>query len=270
MIMRLICTLALLLPIVFGPSPATCGEWQVLPTAKERHFLFADFKHDDGGRLIVMCAKETRLISISFIEPRAKWKPDESITIAARSEMAHVSGDGLVIGPTQIMILQKIDTLTGLAIGPTQLTPNASNWDLLIMVMGVAKDSFTVSARGFIRTFPTANLRKAIEPILQACGHEWSTFVGGPGAPVFDPKTTAPPPSQLANKFLMLLTWRTQPTTNYQVTFDSLESCESARLQVIGDAERMRQELRHDPDPELGRLQSMQILVSALCLVPRR
>jgi hypothetical protein len=111
--MRLIYTLALLLPILLGASTAICGEWELLPTPKEWPFLFADFKQDDGGRLIVMCAKEARLISISFVEPRAKWKTEESITIAARSEMAHVSGEGKVIGPTQIMIGQKIRPING-------------------------------------------------------------------------------------------------------------------------------------------------------------
>ena len=45
--------------------------------------------------------------------------------------------------------------------------------------------------------------------------------------------------------FLLLVTWFTpgQPTTNYQTAFSSSESCEVARLQVIKDAERAKQEL---------------------------
>jgi hypothetical protein len=43
--------------------------------------------------------------------------------------------------------------------------------------------------------------------------------------------------------FLLLVTWFTpgQPTSHYQETFSSLEACEGARLQVIKDAERVRQ-----------------------------
>jgi hypothetical protein len=46
--------------------------------------------------------------------------------------------------------------------------------------------------------------------------------------------------------FLLLVTWFTsnQPPSNYQVTFSSLEDCQTARLQVLKDAERMRQEMR--------------------------
>ena len=45
--------------------------------------------------------------------------------------------------------------------------------------------------------------------------------------------------------FLLLVTWFTpgQPTTNYQVAFISSETCEAARLQVIKDAERVKQEV---------------------------
>jgi hypothetical protein len=43
--------------------------------------------------------------------------------------------------------------------------------------------------------------------------------------------------------FLLLVTIATpgQPTTNYQVTFSSPEACDTARLQVINDAKRVRQ-----------------------------
>ncbi len=45
--------------------------------------------------------------------------------------------------------------------------------------------------------------------------------------------------------FLLLVTWlvHNQPPSNYQVPFTSMEVCEAARLQVIKDAERMRQEM---------------------------
>jgi hypothetical protein len=45
-------------------------------------------------------------------------------------------------------------------------------------------------------------------------------------------------------KFLLLVTWfvNNQPPSNYQVIFPSSEACEAARLQVLKDAERMRQD----------------------------
>jgi hypothetical protein len=98
--MRLICKLALLLALVFGASPATCGEWGPIPTPKEQPFVFAGFKHDDGGRLILMCNKESRLITISFVDPRAEWKTGESIKVMLRSDVpiAGVSGDPSFLG----------------------------------------------------------------------------------------------------------------------------------------------------------------------------
>jgi hypothetical protein len=44
--------------------------------------------------------------------------------------------------------------------------------------------------------------------------------------------------------FLLLVTWFTpgQPTTNYQVVFNAPEICEAARIKVINDAQRVRQE----------------------------
>jgi hypothetical protein len=141
--MRLICKLALLLPVVFASSPATSGEWKIIPTPKAPGYLFAEFKHDDDGRLFVMCDKEAKLITIGLVEPRATWKTGESIKITVRSDvpMEHVSGDGRQPEPS-----------TGVVIGPTQLgiyPDNDSNWDFIIMVMALAKDHFTVSAAGY-------------------------------------------------------------------------------------------------------------------------
>ena len=44
--------------------------------------------------------------------------------------------------------------------------------------------------------------------------------------------------------FLLLVTWFTpgQPTTSYQVEFNAPEICEAARIKVINDAQRVRQE----------------------------
>jgi hypothetical protein len=72
-------------------------------------------------------------------------------------------------------------------------------------------------------------------------------------------------------KFLLLVTWfmHDQPPSNYQVTFSSSEACETARLQVIKEAERVRQDIvRAAPDRELGRTLSALHgpTVSAVCV----
>jgi hypothetical protein len=47
-----------------------------------------------------------------------------------------------------------------------------------------------------------------------------------------------------AQGFLLLVTWlvKNQPSNTTQVTFNSMEACETARLQVMKDAEHMKQE----------------------------
>jgi hypothetical protein len=40
-------------------------------------------------------------------------------------------------------------------------------------VMGDSKTSFTIRAGAYARTFAAANLRKAVKPVLQACGDDW-------------------------------------------------------------------------------------------------
>ena len=88
----------------------------------------------------------------------------------------------------------------------------------------------------------------------------------------FDISFVVPPPlpsQPPAKKFLMLVTWVTpyQPTTNYQVVFDSQASCQDARVQIMRDAERMRKEIIDNaPDKEIGQMYSMQISVSAVCV----
>jgi hypothetical protein len=52
-----------------------------------------------------------------------------------------------------------------------------------MMVMALAKDSFTVSAGGYTRTFPMANLRKAVEPVLHECAYALGMFGLSAGTP---------------------------------------------------------------------------------------
>jgi hypothetical protein len=68
---------------------------------------------------------------------------------------------------------------------------------------------------------------------------------------------------------LLLVTWLThgQPASNYQVTFSTLETCDAARLQVMKDAARIRQEQVAGLPQELARLQGPTLpSVSAVCV----
>ena len=48
--------------IEWGPSPLPSG------------FVGADYTHDDGGALIIMCDTTKKLISYLLVDPRARWK----------------------------------------------------------------------------------------------------------------------------------------------------------------------------------------------------
>jgi hypothetical protein len=71
-------------------------------------------------------------------------------------------------------------------------------------------------------------------------------------------------------KFLLLVTWfvNNQPPSNYQVTFSSSEACGAARLQVLKEAERMRQdEIDRARGTGLGKLAGLGATsVSAVCV----
>jgi hypothetical protein len=77
-----------------------------------------------------------------------------------------------------------------------------------------------------------------------------------------------------AMKFLLLVTWiqSGQPPSNYQVPFNTGEACELARLQVIKDADRMRQDkidqaLRSGLGQTMAGLQgAASASVSAVCV----
>src|SRR6266704_1979485 len=97
-----------------------------------------------------------------------------------------------------------------------------------------------------------------MQPVLQACGGSWDHISTGTAM-----KT-----------FVLLVTWFTpgQPSTNYQVAFNSPETCEAARLKVITDAQRVRQD-KIDQASRSALREQMAILaemktpsVSAVCV----
>ena len=72
--------------------------------------------------------------------------------------------------------------------------------------------------------------------------------------------------------FLLLVTWLAydQPPSDYQVPFSSNEACEAARLQLIKDAERIRQSMieRATQDRQIGSNNKTALLMEAISNAP--
>jgi hypothetical protein len=89
-------------------------------------------------------------------EPRANWSKDAKVAVMTTSDGGRQYSSpsyGIAIGSKSVML------------------KNAATWEL--NVMGDAKSTFTIRAGPYTRAFPTANLRKAVEPVLHACGDSW-------------------------------------------------------------------------------------------------
>jgi hypothetical protein len=104
--------------------------------------------------------------------------------------------------------------------------PNANG------LMGKAKRSFSIMAGGYVHIFPATNFYAAMQPVLHLCGKSFE------------------PAASMESAYVLLVTWFTpnQPTSSYQVMFNSPQACEAARLLVLKDAERLKSE-----KAELGR-----------------
>jgi hypothetical protein len=73
--------------------------------------------------------------------------------------------------------------------------------------------------------------------------------------------------------FLLLVTWLAydQPPSHYQVPFNSNETCEAARQQLIKDAERIRQAMidrATAQDPQIGSGNKTSLLMAAIANAP--
>ncbi len=227
--------LALMLPFLFTASAAAGAEWAAWP-ADNTPLVIAGIRQD-GGSLEVMC--DHKYLSVIFSEPRANWQKGQSIDVALGVD------DGPNLPPWRAEAM------------------NPSNLGLFdatqqIRVMGQAKTSFRITAAGYTRVIPATNFYGALQPVLQACGESWDHISTGTST----------------DAFLLLVTWFTtdQPTTNYRVAFTSSKICETARLQVINDAQRVRQEkmdqvLRSGLGQEMAALQGAAApSVSAICV----
>jgi hypothetical protein len=126
----------------------------------------------DGAELVVMCDQNAGralhpdsrgLILILFHEPRANWPKGARVGVVTISD-----GGGQPASPSD-----------GIAAGLTIVVlKNSATWEL--WEMGHAKDTFTIRAGSYTRTFPAANLRKAVEPVLDACGDHWPPAAATP------------------------------------------------------------------------------------------
>jgi len=128
---------------VWGPSRLPSG------------YVGADYIHDDGGALVIMCDTSKKLISYFLVDPRAHWEKGKSVSLTTKAD------DGSTSGPT-----------AAVALDPTKLmAAEQSTWD--IITMGKAQAFFALGDGVYARIFPTANFREATTPVLQACGDHW-------------------------------------------------------------------------------------------------
>jgi hypothetical protein len=176
------------------------------------------------------------LFIVVFHEPGANWQKGESVDLVLRLD----DGPSLPAWHAEVIDSASLGVF------------DAKN----VWMMGKAQRSFSISAGGYERVFPATNFHAVAQPILQACGDSLEEG------------------HHSMKTFLMLVTVFTpgQPTTNYQVTFSSSDSCEAARLQVINDAQRARQ-TKYDEALRSGVPQPMAALqatnapsVSAVCV----
>ena len=201
--------LAFAWPLVLVASAAAGAEWAawVVPNSTD---AAAGIIMQDDGSLAVLCGEDHKYLGVLFHEPRALWQKGQSADVVLALD------DGPNLPPWRA-------TATGPA---TLLVVFDATQN--IRMMGQAKTFFKVTAGGYTRTIPATNFHEAVQPVLQACGESWDHLSTGTAM----------------KAFLLLVTWFTpgQPTTNYQVVFNAPEICEAARIKVINDAQRVRQE----------------------------
>jgi hypothetical protein len=119
-------------------------------------YVATGFKHDDGGSLVVMCDTAKMLIYLGLIEPRANWQPGQQMQFMTRTD---TGGD--------------VNNTVGYVKSRDQLVLSAEDTTWHLHAMGKATIYFGVGTGEYARVFPAAGFRKAVEPVLQACGDHW-------------------------------------------------------------------------------------------------
>src|SRR5271165_4320927 len=172
--------LAFLLPLILAASPSTCGEW-----VTRSDNLAAGVEQDDAG-LVVQCYPPSDL-SFLFGEPRANWQEGAKMEVVTRPDK------GMRFGRFGADSLSEY-SLSGTGVNPTMVTIEGLDVTADVWMMGQSRTSFTISVGGYTRTFPSANLRKAVEPVLDACGMKVITNSDGWDIESKEPVPTQPPP----------------------------------------------------------------------------
>lgn len=148
------CVVALLTALALAPAAVMAGEWRT-GSAPDQHHVFASFNDNSGVSLVVTCDIATKHVSIAVNDPKARWPQGQVIDVITLPDTGQeVSpGHGFVTAPTQFTVRHQ------------------AAFDL--WTMGQAKSAFKLSAGDYVRSYPAANFRAAVEPVLQACGEHW-------------------------------------------------------------------------------------------------
>ena len=143
------------LALCLSAPQALASDWGPWPMAKGSAFVAAGYEHDDGGALIVMCDTTTKLVSLALRETRADWVPGSAIKFMTRADDGSQLNDdlGRVLDPTHLILREQ------------------ATWHL--HAMGKAIATFAVGTGEYGRIFPALNFRKAVAPVLAACGDSW-------------------------------------------------------------------------------------------------
>jgi hypothetical protein len=133
-------------------SSADAGDWGPWPI--DNPYVAAGFEHDDGGKLLVLCDSKARFISLVIEETRANYQQGASVALIIRSDAGNeVRPSGIAMNSKTLII--KEEATFG------------------IWTMGQATKVIVLGDGTYARIFPAANFRKAVEPVLRACGDHW-------------------------------------------------------------------------------------------------
>ena len=150
--MRIIIALFLSL-VSLAESRAFAGQvWASWPTGAAG-YVAAGVRQDDGGSLVVLCDSTKKRLRLGLMEPRANWQRGQQMKFITRID---TGGDA--------------NNTIGRVTERDQLVVPPEDTSLHLNVMEKATRWFAVATGDYSRVFPVAGFRKAVEPVLQACG----------------------------------------------------------------------------------------------------
>jgi hypothetical protein len=153
--MRII--IALFLCLVSSAESHTFADqaWVSWPTGAVG-YVAAGFRQDDGGSLVVLCDSTKKQLHLGLIEPRANWQRGQQMKFITRIDTGSDAND------TVGRVTQR-----------DQLVVTPEDTSLHLNVMEKATLWFAVGMGDYSRVFPVVGFRKAMEPVLRACGNHW-------------------------------------------------------------------------------------------------